>query len=90
MTASIDVEQDEVLEDLAADGGVALHELHLLDLESCQCDGVGKVSKFRLSNLNILLFAKRFIQIGDSCPTPPRLTFSGFFPNLQLQVCLTL
>ena len=38
---------------------------------------------------NILLFAKRFIQISDSCPTPPRLTFSRFFPNLQLQVRLT-
>ena len=33
VTPGIDVEEDEVLEDLAAAGGVAFHELHLLDLE---------------------------------------------------------
>ena len=40
VTPGVDVEQDEVLEDLATDGGVALHELHLLHLRHEQCDVV--------------------------------------------------
>ena len=59
MTASIDVQQDEVLEDLTAAGGVALHELNLLDLEHLSDLVISLVE----SHLDIILLAERLVQI---------------------------
>ena len=59
VTPGIDVEEDEVLEHLTAAGGVALHELNLLDLEYLSDLVISLVE----SHLDIILVAERLVQI---------------------------
>ena len=81
----LDAEEHEVLEHgLPAPAGLQprhavqlqeLHTLHLATVIIVQCTNHD-------THLHIVLITQGFVQICDSRPTSPRVTFSGLLPHL--------